>query len=112
MLTLFPSRVEINTVFSIHIQQKSRKILIIGAFQISAPNMENKTVEFVVEAHKESLQSLTLDSLHDLDVAYRSYYATEDYLLKLQSNFSQISKTYRYVFFHHIPSKACLMLQI
>ena len=71
-------------------------------FQVSSPDLENKTVKFVVEAHKETPQSVTLDSLRDPDVMYRTYYATEDYLLKLQSNFSQISKTYRYVSLLHI----------
>lgn len=71
----------------------------LDVFQISTPDLENKTVKFVIEAHKESPQSLTLDSLQDPDVFYRSYYATEDHLLKLQSNFSQISKTYKYVHF-------------
>ncbi|KAK8398384.1 hypothetical protein O3P69_003938 [Scylla paramamosain] len=77
-------------------QATFRKLLPTGShsLQISSPDLENKTVTFVVEAHKETPQSLTLDSLKDPDVTYRSYYATEDYLLKLQSNFSQISKTY------------------
>lgn len=65
---------------------------------------------FVVEAHKETPQSLTLDSLRDPDVMYRSYYATEDYLLKLQSNFSQLSKTYRYVLYFIFMVVFCSML--
>lgn len=80
-------------------------MLIVHIFQISSLDLENKTVTFVVEAHKETPQSLTLDSLKDPDVIYRSYYATEDYLLKLQSNFSQISKTYTYVSFLVLKTK-------
>lgn len=80
--------------------------MMLNIFQISTPDLENKTVMFVVEAHKETPQSLTLDSLKDPDVVYRSYYATEDYLLKLQSNFSQLSKTYRYVFLHNISGRS------
>lgn len=54
-------------------------------------------MSFVIEAHKETPASVTLDSLQDSSIGYHSYYGTEDLMRKLHSNFSQITNLYRFV---------------
>ncbi|XP_071532744.1 carboxypeptidase D-like [Panulirus ornatus] len=77
-------------------QATFRKLLPTGShtLQVTSSDLENKTVNLVIEAHKETLASFTLDSLKDSVIAYHSYYGTEDYMRNLFSNFSEISHLY------------------
>ncbi|XP_037777657.1 carboxypeptidase D-like isoform X2 [Penaeus monodon] len=73
-----------------------RKLLPVGShtLQITANDLENKTMELVVPANKEVPASVTLDSLKEMTIGYHSYYGTEDHLRKLNSNYSKISNLY------------------
>ncbi|XP_047475155.1 carboxypeptidase D-like isoform X2 [Penaeus chinensis] len=73
-----------------------RKLLPVGShsLQVTANNLENKTMELVVPANKEVPASVTLDSLKEMTIGYHSYYGTEDHLRKLNSNYSEISNLY------------------
>lgn len=73
-----------------------RKLLPVGShtLQITASDLENKTMELVVPANKEVPASVTLDSLKEMTIGYHSYYGTEDHLRKLNSNYSKISNLY------------------
>ncbi|KAK8751224.1 hypothetical protein OTU49_013547, partial [Cherax quadricarinatus] len=73
-----------------------RKLLPTGAhtLKVISNDLENKTLNFVVEAHKETPASVTMDSLKDSSIMYHSYYGTEDKIRKLSSNYSKISYLY------------------
>ncbi|XP_042883422.1 carboxypeptidase D-like isoform X2 [Penaeus japonicus] len=73
-----------------------RKLLPVGShtLQITASDLENKTMELVVPANKEVPASVTMDSLKEMTIGYHSYYGAEDHMRKLNSNFSKISNLY------------------
>ncbi|XP_042241968.1 carboxypeptidase D-like isoform X3 [Homarus americanus] len=77
-------------------QATFRKLLPTGShtLEVTSSDTENKTMDFVIEAHKEMPASVTLDSVKDSVLMYHSYYGTEDNIRKLISNFSRISKLY------------------
>lgn len=79
-----------------HSSEIVSSLVLLWNLQVTSSDLENKTVNFVIEPHEETLASFTLDSLKDSVIAYRSYYGTEDYMRNLKSNFSKISNLYRY----------------
>nr|XP_045606806.1 carboxypeptidase D-like isoform X3 [Procambarus clarkii] len=83
-------------VLKLNDQATFRKLLPTGShsLKVTSSDLENKTLNFLVEAHKEMPASVTLDSLKDSNILYHSYYGTEDKLRKLNSNYSKISNLY------------------
>ncbi|XP_064099961.1 carboxypeptidase D-like isoform X2 [Macrobrachium nipponense] len=73
-----------------------RKLLPTGthSLQVTAAGKENKTLGILIEAHKETPASVTMDSLEDSSINYHSYFATEDLMHKFDSNYSSFVKLY------------------
>ncbi|XP_068232083.1 carboxypeptidase D-like [Palaemon carinicauda] len=73
-----------------------RKLLPTGthSLQVTAAGKENKTLGILIETHKETPASVTMDSLEESSINYHSYFATEDLMHKLDSNYSSFTRVY------------------